>query len=138
MNRICWRATAAFFAATFAAFAAAQIRDANFPLEETWSLRDINDKPIPAGIKATLKIDGNLRGSGFAGCNSWSAKLKPLKDQHLQIGPIALTMMQCSDDIMAVESGFLSALAGSPTWDIVNGDLVIKGPNGSLRLARSP
>ena len=33
--------------------------------------------------------------------------------------------------------GFLSALLGSPEWDLVNGELVIKGPRGALRLARS-
>ena len=38
---------------------------------------------------------------------------------------------------MAAEFGFLSALTGSPTWDLVNGELVIKGPRGTLRLARS-
>jgi heat shock protein HslJ len=38
---------------------------------------------------------------------------------------------------MAAEFGFLSALTGNPTWDLVNGDLVIKGPKGTLRLARS-
>jgi hypothetical protein len=38
---------------------------------------------------------------------------------------------------MQIEIGFLSALIGSPTWDLVNGDLVIKGPRGMARLARS-
>ena len=38
---------------------------------------------------------------------------------------------------MQLELGFLSALLGNPGWDLVNGDLVIKGPRGALRLARS-
>ena len=38
---------------------------------------------------------------------------------------------------MAIEVGFLSVLQSGPTWDLVNGELVIKGPRGSLRLARS-
>ena len=38
---------------------------------------------------------------------------------------------------MASEVGFLSALLGSPSWDLVNGDLVIKGPRGTLRMVRS-
>ena len=109
----------------------------NFPLDQTWSLREINGKPVPEGLDASLKIDGNLRGSGFTGCNSWSATLYPVKDQHLAVGPFALTKNQCPKDVMAVEFGFLSSLLGNPTWDLVNGDLVIKGPRGSLRLARS-
>jgi heat shock protein HslJ len=151
MNRIFLRAALALVAATFATFALAQIRDKdsdkppkplpplqkNFPLNQSFSLRDINDKPVPPGLDASLMIDGNLRGSGYTGCNSWSATLYPVKDQHLLIGPFALTKKQCDKDVMAVEFGFLSALTGSPTWDLVNGDLVIKGPKGTLRLARS-
>ena len=109
----------------------------NFPLDQTWSLRELNGKPVPDGLDASLKIDGNLRGSGYTGCNSWSATLYPVKDQHLLVGPFALTKKQCPKDVMAVEFGFLSSLIGQPTWDLVNGDLVIKGPRGSMRLVRS-
>ena len=109
----------------------------NFPLDQTWSLRELNGKPVPSSIDASLLIDGNLRGSGFTGCNSWSASLYPIKDQHLLVGPFALTKKQCPKDVMAIEFGFLSNLTSSPTWDLVNGDLVIKGPRGSMRLARS-
>ena len=92
---------------------------------------------MPAGLDVSLKIDSALRGSGFAGCNSWSATMYPVKDQHLAVGPYALTKKQCDKDTMAIEFGFLSALLGSPTWDLVNGDLVIKGPRGAMRLVRS-
>ena len=109
----------------------------NFPLDQTWSLRELNGKPVPSGVDASLKIDGSLRGSGFTGCNSWSATLYPVKDQHLMVGPFALTKKQCAKDVMQIETSFLSTLIGSPTWDLVNGDLVIKGPRGSARLARS-
>jgi heat shock protein HslJ len=109
----------------------------NFPLDQTFSLRDLNGKPVPASLDVSLKIDGALRGSGFGGCNSWSAVMYPVKDQHLLVGQYALTHKQCDKGTSAIETGFLSALLGSPTWDLVNGDLVIKGPRGSLRLVRS-
>jgi len=109
----------------------------NFPLDQTWSLRELNGKPVPPGLDISLKIDGTLRGSGFTGCNSWSATVYPVKDQHLAVGPYALTKKQCAKDIMQLELSFLSALTGGPEWDLVNGDLVIKGPRGALRLARS-
>src|SRR5208282_4206170 len=109
----------------------------NFPLDQTWSLRELNGKPVPSGVDVSLKIDGTLRGSGYTGCNSWSATMYPVKDQHLAVGPYALTKKQCGKDIMALEMGFLSGLLGSPEWDLVNGDLVIKGPRGTMRLARS-
>ena len=109
----------------------------NFPLDQTWSLRELNGKPVPSTLDVSLKIDGALRGSGFAGCNSWSAMMYPIKDQHLLVGPYALTKKQCDKDTMAIEFGFLSALLDQPAWDLVNGELVIKGPRGSLRLVRS-
>jgi heat shock protein HslJ len=109
----------------------------NFPLDQTWSLRTINDKPIPSGLDVSLQIDGNLRGSGYTGCNSWSATIYPVKEQHLLMGPVALTKKQCAKDVMAVETGFLGALLGSPTWDLVNGELVVKGPRGTLHFDRS-
>jgi heat shock protein HslJ len=109
----------------------------NFPLDQTWQLKELNGKPVPAEIDVSLKIDSTLRGSGFAGCNSWSATMYPIKDQHLAVGPYALTKKQCDKDTMAIEFGFLSALLAQPTWDLVNGELVIKGPRGAMRLARS-
>jgi heat shock protein HslJ len=48
-----------------------------------------------------------------------------------------MTKKQCGKDVMALETGFLSALLGSPSWDLVNGELVVKGPRGSLRFDRS-
>jgi heat shock protein HslJ len=109
----------------------------NFPLDQTWSLRELNGKPVPPGLDISLKIDGTLRGSGYTGCNSWSATMYPVKDQHLAVGPYALTKKDCPKDVKALEAGFLSGLLGSPAWDLVNGDLVIKGPRGTMRLARS-
>ena len=61
----------------------------------------------------------------------------PVKDQHLLMGPAALTKKQCDKDVMAIEGGFLAALMAQPSWDLVNGELVIKGPRGELRMVRS-
>jgi len=109
----------------------------NFPLDQTWSLRELNGKPVAATLDVSLKIDSALRGSGFTGCNSWSATMYPIKDQHLLVGPYALTKKQCDKDTMAIEVGFLTALLAQPSWDLVNGELVIKGPRGALRMVRS-
>jgi heat shock protein HslJ len=109
----------------------------NFPLDQTWQLRELNGKPVSSDLDVSLKIDSAYRGSGFTGCNSWSATLYPIKDQHLLIGPWALTKKQCDKDTMAIEVSFLTGLQGQPTWDLVNGELVIKGPRGEMRLARS-
>ncbi len=109
----------------------------NFPLDQTWSLRELNGKPVPSGLDISLKIDGSLArlrlhrlqfvvGDAVSGQGPASCRRS-----------LALTKKHCPKDVMALELGFLSALLGSPEWDLVNGDLVIKGPRGAMRLARS-
>jgi len=151
MKRATLRVAIGLFAFAAAFAAQAQMRDTdeeqkpkplppqqkNFPLDQTWSLRELNGKPVPAGLDVSLKIDGALRGTGFTGCNTWSATMYPVKDQHLLVGPYALTKKQCDKDTTAIEVGFLTALLAQPSWDLVNGELVIKGARGSLRLVRS-
>lgn len=108
-----------------------------FPLDQTFSLRELNGKPVPSDLDVSLKIDGNLRGTGFTGCNSWSATIYPINGQKLALGPPVLTKKQCAKDVMQIETGFLSALVGQPAWDLVNDELIIKGPHGSLKMVRS-
>jgi heat shock protein HslJ len=108
-----------------------------FPLDQTFSLRELNGKPVPDSLDVSLKIDGSFRGTGYTGCNSWSATIYPVRGQKLALGPPALTKKQCDKDTMAVEVGFLSALVGQPSWDLINGELIIKGPHGTLKMVRS-
>ena len=109
----------------------------NFPLDQTFSLRDLNGKPISAELDVSFKLDGAFRASGYSGCNSWSATAYPQQNQHLLVGGFAITKKTCDKTNQAIEQGFLRALTGTPAWDLVNGDLVIKGPGGALRLVRS-
>ncbi len=81
----------------------------NFPLDQTWSLRELNGKPVPSTLDVSLKIDGAYHASGFAGCDSWSAVMYPVKDQHLLAGPPKLTQRNCAKDAMAIQTGFLQA-----------------------------
>jgi heat shock protein HslJ len=48
-----------------------------------------------------------------------------------------MTKKTCTKDTQDIERNFLRALTGGPSWDLVNGDLVFKGPGGSMTLARS-
>jgi heat shock protein HslJ len=109
----------------------------NFPLDQTFSLRDLNGKPVSAQLDVSFKLDGAYHASGYTGCNSWSATAYPQQNQHLLLGGLAITKKACSKENTEIERGFLRAFQGGPAWDLVNGDLVIKGPGGSLRMARS-
>ena len=107
-----------------------------FPKDSNWTLRAINGKTLPAGMEATLTIDGQFRGSGFSGCNTWSATMWPVRNQRFAVGPVALTKKQCDAAKMAFERTYLVTLHNRSGWDLVNGMLEVKGASGSLSFAR--
>ncbi|MFJ5369050.1 META domain-containing protein [Bosea sp. CER48] len=111
-------------------------QEKTFPLGASWSLVQLNGKPV-YDRRATLIIDKNLRGTGFGGCNTFSAAAYPLRQQGLAVGPIALTKRSCDKAMLDFERAFLTALRGTRNWDIVNGRLVLKGAAGELTLSRS-
>jgi heat shock protein HslJ len=113
-------------------------KDKEFPTGTTWALKSFNDKPVPVAEDLTFSIDKEYRGTGYSGCNTWSATIYPIKQQRLLVGPFALTRKQCEKPKMQFETSFLAALRASPNWDLVDGDLVIKGQQGAtMRFQRS-
>lgn len=111
-------------------------QEKTFPLGASWSVVQLNGKPV-YDRRATLIIDKNLRGTGFGGCNTFSAAAYPLRQQGLAVGPIAITKRSCDKELLSFEQAFLSALRGTRNWDLVNGRLVLKGAAGELTLSRS-
>ncbi len=110
--------------------------DKTFPTGSSWTLREINSKRIDPGIEATLTIDGNNRGTGISGCNTWASPLIPVQGQRLAMGAIALTKKACPPAIMAFEQNFLLTLHSGPFWDIEGSDLIVKTPATTLRFSR--
>jgi len=113
-----------------------QKEEKTFPKDSNWTLRMMNGKPLPAGAEATLKIDGQFRGSGFSGCNTWSATMWPVRNQRFAVGPVALTKKQCDASAMAFERAYLTTLHNQSSWDLVNGMLEVKSASGTLSFAR--
>ena len=107
-----------------------------FPKDSNWTLRSLNGKPVPAGMEATLRIDNQFRGAGFAGCNTFSATMWPVRGQRFAVGGIAVTKKACPPANMQCEQAYLNALFAGPTWDIVNGLLEVRSQAGSLSFAR--
>jgi heat shock protein HslJ len=107
-----------------------------FPTETTFRLVELNGKPVPRGVEATLLIDTAFRGQGTSGCNTWSAALWPVRGQRLMGGGVNTTRRSCPAPVMAFERSYLAALLSGATWDIVRDDLVVKSPRGSLRFQR--
>jgi heat shock protein HslJ len=110
-------------------------QEKNFPLGASWTATQMNGKPINT-YRATLKVDSNLRGTGFGGCNTFSASAYPLRQQGFAVGPIAVTKMACDKSAADFERNYLLALRSVRHWDLVEGRLVLKTANGELRFDR--
>ena len=111
-------------------------QEKTFPLGASWSLVAMNGKPVQER-RATLIVDQNLRGTGFGGCNTFSASAYPLRSQGFAVGPIAVTKRACDGGAAAFEKSFLTALRAANKWDLVQGKLVLKGGAGELRFDRA-
>lgn len=112
-----------------------QKQEKTFPTGASWAAISLNGRPI-GDRRATLLIDSNLRGTGFGGCNNFSATAYPLREQGLAVGPVALTNRSCDKGLTDFERQYLTALRAARNWDIVEGRLVIKGSAGELRFER--
>ena len=110
--------------------------DMTFPVGAHWTVSTINDKPVPGDAELTLSIDSNDRGTGFSGCNTWSATLKPIQGQRLAMGSVALTGKTCPPAVIQLEHQFLGILHSGPYWSLEGSDLVVKSQFGVLRFSR--
>ncbi|WP_425339725.1 META domain-containing protein [Methylobacterium platani] len=108
-----------------------------FPLDSTWTAVSLNGKPFAGAERPSFIIDKQYRARGFGGCNTFAATAFPLKEQHLAVGPLALTKRSCDKTVGASEMQFLTALRTSGQWDIVGSQLVIKSQAGELRFDRA-
>lgn len=110
--------------------------DKVFPLGKSWLAVSLNGKTFSSD-KPAFTLDQQFRARGFAGCNTYSAVAYPLRSQGIAVGPFALTKRACPKDVMDAEHAFLVALRAAQKWDIVAGQLVIRGPAGELKFDRS-
>lgn len=110
-------------------------QEKQFPLGQTWTAISLNGKPF-GSVRPSLQIDENLRGTGFSGCNTFSATTYPLRQQNFATGPVAVTSRTCDANANGVERSFLVALRGARTWDVTEGRLTLKGAGGELAFER--
>lgn len=112
-----------------------KVDEKKFPTDGVWTLTELNGKGV-GGEAPTLMIDAQYRGQGFAGCNTYSATIYPIKDMRLAMGPVAMTKKACPADRMKLEQMFLAVLRTGPNWDVNGSDMTIKSQAGSLKLRR--
>jgi len=113
-----------------------QKQEKTFPLGFSWTLVSLNGKAVSAD-RPTLQVDEKLRGTGYAGCNTFSATMYPLREQGFAVGPIAVTRKACPKPQADAERDFLVALRTSQKWDLVSGQLVLINPRGQMIFERA-
>lgn len=106
-----------------------------FPEGISWTLTQMNGKPV-SGDAPSLKIDENKRGTGYSGCNTFSAALYPIRGQRLLMGPAAMTKRACPPAQMNLERLYITILRTGPNWSLDAQDLIVKSKAGSLRFKR--
>lgn len=115
----------------------AKAQEKMFPLGSTWTAVSLNGKPFSGGDRPSFIIDTQYRARGYGGCNTFTATAFPLREQHLAVGPLAITKKACEKTLAASEQAFLIALRTSGAWDLVGSQLVIRTQNGELRFDRA-
>jgi heat shock protein HslJ len=80
---------------------------------------------VPAGVTAAFSFlpDGQIE--GYGGCNNFSGHYS-VDGDAITIGPLAATMMACSDDVNAFESQLLTALQNGTSWSVSGGTLDLR------------
>jgi len=115
----------------------AKAQEKVFPLGSTWTAVSLNGKPFTGADRPSFNLDTQYRARGYGGCNTFAATAFPLREQHLAVGPLAITKKSCDKAVSALEQAFFVALRTSGVWDLDGSQLVIKSQNGELRFDRA-
>lgn len=108
----------------------------NFPLDRPFKVISISGYDV-AKIGMTLKVSresGQLRASGHAGCNGWTAGAV-IRDDQIDFTEIVTTKKFCGGPRMKSEEAFLTSLRSARRWRIDDkGRLVLEGDAARLLL----
>jgi heat shock protein HslJ len=131
VRRVAWVLLLLF---VLASPAAAQGRP-NFPLDKPFTAIsisgfDVQKMKLTLSVSKDAKGDG-LRGSGHAGCNSWSATVI-LRDEQIDFTDPVTTKKACSKPVMKAEEAFLTSLKSARRWRLDGERLVIEGDAARL------
>ena len=82
-------------------------------------------------LTASFGKDGTL--SGNSGCNTFSGPYT-VNENQITIGPLASTMMMCSDPagVMEQEAQYLTALQSAATYQLEGNVLELRTKDGAL------
>ncbi len=108
----------------------------SFPLDKPFKVISISGYEV-AKIGMTLKVareGGQLRASGHAGCNGWTATAV-IRDEQIDLIDIATTKKFCGAPRMKSEEAFLTSLRSAHRWRLDDkGRLILEGDAARLLL----
>ena len=108
----------------------------NFPFDRPFKVISISGYEV-AKIGMTLKVareGGQLRASGHAGCNGWTATAV-IRDEQIDLIDIATTKKFCGAPRMKSEEAFLTSLRSAHRWRLDDkGRLILEGDAARLLL----
>jgi heat shock protein HslJ len=102
-----------------------------FPSNRTFAAISYKDQ-LFNGDRPTIMVSDGFRGIGFSACNNWSATIVPRGDQHLAIGPVAISKRKCEDRLMHNEQVFLFVMRTAQEWSYDGITLTFRGPFGDM------
>jgi heat shock protein HslJ len=119
-----------------AALSAPAAAQARFPMDQSYKAISISGFDVQnKGLSMTVSRDpkGDLRGSGNAGCNNWSATVI-LRDEQIDFTNIVTTKKMCGKPVMTAEDAFLTSLRSAKRWHVDGEKLIIEGDAARLML----
>ena len=108
-----------------------------FPLDKSYRAISISGFDVQKmGLSLTVSRNpgsDELKGSGHAGCNRWTATVL-LRDDQVDFTNIATTKMFCPAPKMKAEDAFLTSLRSAKRWHVDGDKLIIEGDAARLLL----
>lgn len=97
-----------------------------------WVLTHLEGEAVPAGVEATLHLDGETRRvTGSGGCNRFSGTYT-LTGGSLVFGGVAATRMACPSPALEVEDAYFRVLGMVGSYEITGAALELLGEEGPL------
>lgn len=108
-----------------------------FPLDKSYKAISISGFDVQRkGLSLVVSRGANrdeLRGSGNAGCNNWSATVM-LREDQIDFTNIVTTRKMCGKPEMNAEEAFLTSLRSAKRWHVERDKLIIEGDAARLML----
>ena len=118
---------------------AALAEAARFPFEQRFVVAYLNGQDFAARSLtfAVRREPGGSRGrgTGYAGCNTWFARVDVGDAGRMAMSEIGTTRKSCHRDRIKTESEFLAILRSLDRWRMDGRNLVLRGDKATLVLS---